>query len=171
MRTAPEFRSTYAELRRLAGAYVGRQPAGQTLQPTALVHEAYLRLVPGRGRGFRDRTHFVAVAARAMRQILVDAARKRRTAKRDAKVERITWDLTAPPRPSSDVDVLDFDAALERLHRLDERKARVVELRVFGGLTIDETASSLGVSGVTVSNDWRFARAWFVRELQLQSSC
>lgn len=157
--------SVYEELRELATAYLLQQPPGHTLQPTALVHEAYVRL-SGNGGAPRDRTHFLAVAARAMRQILVDHARRKTAQKRGGRGHRVTLDDPAMIADDRDVEVLALHEALEELAELDERKSRVVELRVFGGMTIDETAEALGVSGTTVSKDWRFARAWFARELE-----
>ncbi|MEZ5966350.1 MAG: ECF-type sigma factor [Planctomycetota bacterium] len=146
----------YDELRRLAARYVGKD-AG-TLQPTALVHEAFLKLA---NAGFRDLGHFRAVAATAMRQALVDHARGRSAAKRGGGAEPTLCDVAELQAPPTDVLVL--DDALTELRRLDGRKADVVELRVFGGLTIDEAATHLRVSHMTVSNDWRFARAWLAK--------
>jgi RNA polymerase sigma-70 factor (ECF subfamily) len=164
MSPGPDIEALYSELRELAARSLGSRKRTDTLQPTALVHEAYLRMA--HNDGYRGRTHFLAVAATAMRQILIDRARRAAAAKRAGTVEHISCDIAAEEQ-QSDVDVLAFDEALQRLAAHDARKARVVELRVFGGLTIQETAQELGVSGVTVSTDWRFSRAWMCRELGL----
>ncbi|MEZ5966396.1 MAG: ECF-type sigma factor [Planctomycetota bacterium] len=148
----------YDDLRRLAVGWMGK--AQWTVQPTALVHEAYARCA--RSAEFRDRSHFAAVAAKAMRQLLVDHARRRRAGRRD--VERRT-EIDVETLGREACDVLVIDDALGSLAGLDGRKARVVELRVFGGLTIEQTATALGVSHMTVSNDWRFARAWLADRL------
>jgi len=153
----------YEDLRRLAEAYFRRQDPGHTLQPTALVHEAWLRLA--QGPAIADREHFLAVAATAMRQILVDHARRRGAAKRGGDASRITLDDAVSPAPAPALDLLDLDAALTMLARLDPRKARVVELRFFAGLTLAEVAAVLHVSAVTIGTDWRMARAWLSREL------
>ncbi len=158
----------YRELRSLARRYFQRRP-GATLQPTELVHEAFLRLSAAESAGFRDRGHFCAVAALAMRQILTDRARKRRAEKRGGGELPLT--LTEPLAAGAGaegpmvLDVLVLDDVLRRLEALDERQARVVELRVFGGLTVPEAAEVLGVSTRSVENDWRLARAWLSREL------
>jgi RNA polymerase sigma factor (TIGR02999 family) len=152
------FSDLYANLRDLASHYMRGDV--QTLQPTALVHEAYLKCAKG---AYRSREHFQAVAASAMRQVLVDHARGKRTLKRGGDQGRTLFDvgeLGAIP-----VDVVALDDAMTALRQLDSRKAAVVELRVFGGLTIAEVAAHLGVSLVTVSTDWRFARAWLGTEL------
>lgn len=151
----------YAELRQLASARLRHERPDHTLQPTALVHEAYLKLAGGAARPYADRGHFFRVAARAMRQVLVDHARARRAAKRDAVAG---GPITEPAGPGLD-DLLAVDAALEKLARLDPRQARVIELRFFAGLGIDETASALGVSPATVKRDWMVARAWLQREI------
>lgn len=164
MTPGPDIEALYSQLRELAARSLGSRKRTDSLQPTALVHEAYLRMA--RTDDYRDRTHFLAVAATAMRQILIDRARRAAAAKRDRAVEHISCDIAADEQRSN-VDVLAFDEALQRLAAHDTRKARVVELRVFGGLTIEESAQELGVSGVTVSTDWRFARAWMCRELGL----
>ena len=156
----------YEQLHQLAEGYFRRQPKGHTLSPTALIHEAYLKLVDREGGRWKDRTHFLAVAATAMRQILVDHARGREAVRRGGGRQRITLDESAMPSADRDVDLLALDEALERLAGLDERKARVVELRFFAGLTVEETAAALGVSSVTVKRDWSMARAWIERELE-----
>jgi len=160
--------TVYQELRRLAASYLRRERAGQTIQATALVHEAYVRLAQNQARGWGDRTHFLAIAARSMRQILVDRARRRDAAKRGSDPERIT--LVDHLQGSSahhagHVDVLALDQALERLALLDPQRARVVELRYFAGLTVEETADALEVSPATVKRSWTLARAWLKREL------
>jgi len=162
----------YAELRRQARRALRRETAGQTLQPTALVHEAYLRLVDQRPIRWQSRAHFFGVAARCMRQVLVDAARTRRAAKRGRGAHPVTLDdadgvAAAPSAGGEDagVEVLALDAALARLAALDPDQARLVELRYFGGLTLDDTAATLGVSAATVSREWTVARRWLRREL------
>jgi RNA polymerase sigma factor (TIGR02999 family) len=158
----------YDELRRLAASYLRRERPGQTLQATALVNEAYIRLISERAQSFQNRTHFLAIAALSMRQILVQRARRRKAAKRGGDPERITLDeqlLPSAQGAPGDVDVLALDAALERLAALDERQAKVVELRYFGGLTVEETADALGISPATVKRHWTLARAWLHREL------
>ncbi len=162
----PRHPLVYEQLHRLAEGYFRRQPKGHTLSPTALIHEAYLKLVDREGGRWKDRTHFLAVAATAMRQILVDHARGREAVKRGGGRQRITLDESAMPSAERDVDLLALDEALARLAGLDERKARVVELRFFAGLTVQETAAALGVSSVTVKRDWSMARAWIDRELE-----
>ena len=154
----------YQELRRLAASYLRGERAGHTLQPTALAHEAYLRLV-GRQIAWQGRHHFRAVAARAMRAILVDHARRRNADKRgggEAPLSLDTGMLAADARP---VAFDDLDRALNDLARLSERQARVVELRYFGGLSVEEAAEVLGVAPATVKRDWATARAWLYREL------
>jgi RNA polymerase sigma factor (TIGR02999 family) len=161
----------YDELRRLAARYINRERPGQTLQATALVNEAFVRLVGERARGFANRAHFVAIAALSMRQILVQRARARRAAKRGGAAARITLDETMRPAEARDraapdaVDVLALDEALTRLAAIDADLAKVVELRYFGGLTIEETAEALRSSPATVKRQWAMARAWLKREL------
>ncbi|MEM7201515.1 MAG: ECF-type sigma factor [Planctomycetota bacterium] len=158
--------AAYAELRRRAEDYLRRERADHTLQPTALVHEAYAKLAASVRGEFRDRTHFVASSARAMREILVDHARARHAQKRGGDATQVTLHDAATPAADG-VDLLELHDALARLSVLDARKARMVELRFFGGLTIEEIARELGVSHMTVSNDWRMAQAWLSRELGL----
>ena len=131
-----------------------------------MVHEAYLKLANQTGGRWKDRTHFLAVAATAMRQILVDHARSRVAARRGGGCQRITLDEAVLPSTDRDVDLLALDEALERLARLDERKARVIELRFFAGLSVEETGAALGVSPITIKRDWSMARAWIERELE-----
>jgi len=155
----------YDELRALARRYLGQEKPGHTLQPTALVHEAYLRMLDISRIDWRGKTHFYAVAARQMRRILVDHARSKATAKRGGEVRRVTLDedlLIEPGRPD---DVIALDDALEGLSRLDARVGQVAELRLFGGLEATEVANELGVSERTVRDDWSFGRAWLLREL------
>lgn len=156
----------YGELRAMAGALLRGRQNGQTLQPTALVHEAWLKLGAAAGLEVADRAHFMAIAATAMRQILVDHARARNAAKRGGGARRLTLDdLHATSGDSAPEDVLAIDDCLKRLEALDARQARVVEMRVFAGMTVPETAEALGVSTRTVELDWRMARAWLAREL------
>ena len=141
----------YGELRRLAAHYLRGERPGQTLQPTALVHEAYLRLLKDRPDRWQNRAHFSAIAAHAMRQILIDRARARDALKRGGGQPRVTFDESLPVQaPDGSVDLLALDGALERLAALDPAQARIVELRFFGGLTIEETADALGVSPARV---------------------
>lgn len=155
----------YNELRSLASQYLQHERPGHTLQPTALVHEAYLRLAEITRIQRKDRTHFFAAASGAIRRVLVDHARAKSAAKRGGGRNRITLTGIEGLSSGATVDLLALDEALSRLGRLDERKARVVELRFFGGLTIEATARSLGVGTTTVQDDWAFARAWLRREL------
>lgn len=167
----------YDELRRIAARYMSRERPGQTLQATALVNEAFVRLSAERPREFQNRTHFLAIAALSMRQILVQRARARRAAKRGGAPQRITLDdhnldparVPAGAAPAShspdDVDVLALDEALERLAAQDPELARIVELRYFGGLTVEETADVVGASPATVKRHWALARAWLKRAL------
>jgi RNA polymerase sigma factor (TIGR02999 family) len=160
----------YDELRALADAYMRRERAGHTLQPTALVHEAFLRLLRLPPGSVQNRIHFFALAAQAMRRILADHARRHRAAKRGGGAVRVPLELVeggaAATPAGDDVAADDLDAALEDLAKLDERQARVVELRFFGGLSIEETAEVLAVSTATVKRDWLVARAWLHRELR-----
>jgi len=155
----------YGELRRQARLFLRRERAGHTLQPTALVHEAFLRLVGQNRIRWQNREQFFALAAQAMRRVLVDCARARGSAKRGAGHTRITLDDVHQPSHAAQVDVESLDRALVGLAALDPRQARMVELRYFGGFTAEETAQSLGVSLATVKRDWVVARAWLFREL------
>lgn len=155
----------YDELRRLARARLRTEPRGHILQTTALVHEAYLRLVDINRMNVRDRSHLLAMAARLMRQILVDHARRRNARKRDGHVTMIGLDEVSIPNTARGVDVLALDEALEELTTCDARLCRVVELKYFSGLTIDETAATLGVSPATVERDWAIAKAWLHQRL------
>ncbi len=158
----------YDQLRALAASYFARQPVGHTLQPTALVHEAYLKLAGGQNAQWESRAHFFAVAARAMRQILMNHARDNEDAKRGGGWQNITLDaaVTPPGSTSREIDLIALDDALEKLAGLSERQARIIELRYFGGLTIDETAHVLGLGTTTVEDDWHLAKAWLSRELK-----
>lgn len=160
----------YAELRRLAGAYMRKEQAGHTLQTTALVHEVYLRLLNVGQVDVRDRAHFFALAARSMRRILVDYARKSRSTKRGgAQGREYDIALNLDEFPSAEAErasaLCALDDALEAFARLDPRRAKVVELRYFGGLSVKETAAILDVSPQTVMRDWKLAKAWLTREL------
>ena len=159
------FPLVYAELRRVAAREMRREKPGRTLQTTALVHEAYLRLLKNASLSFENRAHFLGIAARAMREILIEHARARAARKRGGGDVRLILDDLAAAVPSPPVDVLAIDEALERLARLDARHARVVELRYFGGLSVEETAEALGLSPATVKRAWTLARAWLFREL------
>ena len=156
--------AVYAELRRVAAAYLRRERPGQTLQPTALVNEAYVRLA-GQHPRFQNRAHFCAIAANAMRQILVERARARNAKKRGGGAPRVTLVEGLAANPESPVDLDALDEALTRLAALDAEQARIVELRFFGGLSVEETAEALGVSPATVKRHWAVARAWLAREL------
>jgi RNA polymerase sigma factor (TIGR02999 family) len=154
------------ELSRMAHRYVAGERPGRTLQATALVNEAYLRLVDVQRVNWQNRAHFLAVVARLMRRVLVDAARARQSDKRGGEMVRVTFDeaLAAGRDPAGELMLL--DDALEALAALDGRKSRVVELRFFGGLSLEETAEALGVSTKTVMRDWEFAKAWLQREMR-----
>ena len=156
--------TAYQELRAIADHLLNEPSVAQTLQPTALVHEAFLRLAK-QDEGWTSEEHFRAVAAKAMRQILTDHARRRHAAKRGGGWQRVTLSDCEKLDPQCDVDLVDLDDALTRLHHLDERQARLVELRFFGGMDTAQTARALGVSRRTVELDWRMARAWLLREL------
>jgi RNA polymerase sigma-70 factor, ECF subfamily len=160
----------YAELRRLAAHYLRGERAGQTLQPTALVHEAYLKLLKDRPERWQNRAHFCAIAAHAMRQILIERARARDALKRGGGQPRVTFDESLPAKTAEPpVDVIALDAALERLAALDPGQARIVELRFFGGLSIEEAAEAMGISPATVKRHWALARAWLAKELEPES--
>jgi len=169
----------YDELRRIAAHYVRGERPGQTLQATALVNEAFVRMAAERTRHFNGRTHFLAIAALSMRQILIQRARARRALKRGGAPARVTLDDArvapdriqpgfAPPDQNrqNDIDVLALDEALRKLAELDDALARIVELRYFGGLTVEETAEVVGVSPATVKRQWTLARVWLKRALE-----
>lgn len=155
----------YDELRRVAARYMRRERPGQTIQATALVHEAYLRLLKDKARHWQNRAHFLAIAATAMREILVERARARGAAKRGGARDRITLDEASLAVPDQPIDLDAIDEALTRLARLDPRQARIVELRFFGGLTVEEAAAVLGISPATLKREWSVARAWLRRAL------
>lgn len=166
--------AVYTELRRIAARYVKRERPGQTLQATALVNEVFVRLAAERPREFQNRTHFVAIAALSMRQILVQRARARRAVKRGGAPERVTLDDGLVPggvQPQAqfgaarDVELLALDEALTRLAAVDPALVRIVELRYFAGLTVEETAGAVGLSPATVKRQWAMARAWLRRAL------
>jgi RNA polymerase sigma-70 factor (ECF subfamily) len=155
----------YNELRRLARHQMRHERPDHTLQATALVHEAYLRLVNLPERTWQNRTHFIAIAAQVLRRILIDHARARRTAKRDGALHRVPLEEPLLLTDEQSDELVALDEALERLAQFDARQSRVVELRFFGGLTVEETAEALGISPKTVKRDWSVARAWLHREV------
>ncbi len=159
------FPLVYRELRDLAAGHLTRERRDHTLQPTALVHEAYLRLIDQNRVEWHGPKHFLAVASRMMRRVLSDHARRHRAAKRGGEWQRVALPDCLAETPGQEADLLDLDDALTRLEALDERQARVVELRFFGGLGIEETAQVLGVSKTTIETEWRIARMWLSREL------
>jgi RNA polymerase sigma factor (TIGR02999 family) len=154
-----------AELRRLAGAYIRRERQGHTLQATELVNEAFLRLVGARHVQWQDRAHFVGIAARLMRQVLVDHARSRGSQKHGGAAERIPIDEARLEAAEPMLDLVDLNRALDAFSSIDGRRSQIVELRYFGGLTLEETAEVLHVSVETVKRDWRLAKLWLLREL------
>ena len=153
------------ELRRLARGYMARERRGHTLQPTALVNEAFVRLTDARGIRWQDRAHFLGISARLMRRVLVDYARSHGSRKRGGDAERVTLDEGMVASPERAIDVVALDRALEALAAVDVRKSRTIELRFFGGLSVEETAEVLHVSPDTVKRDWRLAKLWLLREL------
>jgi RNA polymerase sigma factor (TIGR02999 family) len=156
----------YDELRRRARAYIRRERVGHSLQPTALVHEAYLRLTKQQRVVWQNRAHFYGMAAQMMRRILVDHARARRMVKRSGRWVRVSLVDVAASRKPHDVDVLDLHVALDELARFDGRKSQVAELRFFGGLSLEETGQVLEISIATVERDWQAARAWLYSRLK-----
>lgn len=156
----------YQELRRLAAYYMRRERPGHTLQTSALVNEAYMRLVDYSQMRWQSRAHFFAVAAQAMRRILVEHARKRHFAKRGGGAVKVSFDEAAIVSQEQDADLVALDDALTSLEAMDERKARIVELRYIGGLNIEETAEVLAISPATVQREWRAAKAWLYREIK-----
>jgi RNA polymerase sigma factor (TIGR02999 family) len=156
----------YDELRRLAAAHLRREREGHTLQPTALAHEAYLRLIDQHSVTWENRAHFMGLAAQAMRRVLADHARRRGAQKRGGDATRVPLDEGIVADGARTVEIQELDTALEDLARLEPRQARVVEMRFFGGLSIEEAAAALGVSAATVKRDWTLARAWLFRELR-----
>jgi RNA polymerase sigma factor (TIGR02999 family) len=159
----------YAELRRLAGHFMQNERPGRTLQTTALVHEAYLRLIDVTNVDWQHRAHFFAVSATMMRRILLDRARRRGAGKRGGKLQRVNLDEIPDVGSGRAEEIIALDDALNALAGVDPRKARVIELRFFGGLSVEETAEVLKVSPDTVMRDWRLARAWLLEELSRRS--
>ena len=157
----------YSELRRLAHHHLRQQRPNHTLQTTALVHEAYLRLAKESSLHVHNHAHFLGVAAQLMRWILVDYERNRRAARRGAGVTRLALDpsIAAPHSPGQEVDLLALDEALDQLAKLDEQQSQIIELRYFGGLSIEDTSEFLGISPATVKRGWASARAWLLREM------
>lgn len=155
----------YGELRRIAGAYLNGERTGHTLQPTALVHEAYFRLVKHHDMRWQDRSHFFAIAARTMRRILVDHARGRRTAKRGGPAPLVSLEVAGEVALDDAPDLVALDDALRDLQVMDPDKARIVELRFFAGLSIEETGEVIGCSRATVIRQWRMAKAWLHAQL------
>ena len=158
----------YDELRRLASRYLRQERPGHTLQTTALVHEAYLKLVDQKNNNFQNRVQFFAVAAQVMRHILVDFARSRRAFKRGGDYCRLSLDEAALSSEERDPDLLTLSEALNSLAEIDPQQSRVVELRVFGGLTVEETAEALGISPRTVKREWSMAKAWLHKQMKDQ---
>jgi len=157
-----------AELRRLARIYMARERREHTLQATALVNEAFVRLVDAKGLRWQDRAHFLGISARLMRRVLVDHARARGHQKRGGGAQRVTLTDALVIAPEQSLNVIDLDRALEGLGAVDPRKAKVVELRFFGGLSVEETANVLHLSNDTIKRDWRLAKLWLLRELEGQ---
>lgn len=155
----------YDPLRQIAERHLAREREGHTLQPTALVHELYLRLVDQRSVAWNDRAHFFAVSAQVMRRILVDHARRRKSAKRGGAVTPLTIGAALDAAAADNFDVVALDVALESLEKVYPQQAKIVELRFYAGLTIDETAEVLGISAATISREWTMARAWLRRAL------
>jgi len=155
----------HAELQRLAHRHMARERPGHTLQTTGLVNEVYLRLVDVKQVRWQDRVHFFAVSSQLMRRILVDFARSRRYLKRGGGAQKVTFDEALIPSPKRGQDLVLLDDALNALERVDARKSRVVELRFFGGLSVEETAEVLKVSQETILRDWKLAKAWLTREM------
>jgi RNA polymerase sigma-70 factor, ECF subfamily len=155
----------YGELRRLAASYLRRESSGHTLQPTALVNEAYLRLVQQDDGQWKDRNHFFSIAAQMMRRVLVDHARRSQAVKRGGPLPKLSLDQAIVYSRENAGELLLLDELMERLSEADPQQARVVELRVFGGLTVEEAAQVLGVSAPTIKRDWAMAKAWLAREM------
>ena len=153
------------ELQRLARRHLGRERKNHTMQPSSLVQEAFVRLLPGADAGWRNRAHFFGAASQVMRHVLVDYAREKRRLKRAGAAVHVPVDAAVVLSPQQVEQIVAVDLALQRLARADERKSRVFEMRFFGGMSVEETAEVLGVAPNTVSRDWNFARAWLRREL------
>jgi RNA polymerase sigma-70 factor, ECF subfamily len=158
----------YDELRRLASRYLRHERVGHTLQTTALVHEAYLKLVDQKKANWDNRVQFFAAAAKVMRHVLVDYARSRKAAKRGGDYYRLSLDEAAIPSGEKDADLLVLNEALNSLAAIDPQQSRVVELRVFGGLTVEDTAAALGISPRTVKREWSMAKAWLTQQIRNQ---
>lgn len=156
----------YGELRSLAANYLRRERSDHTLQPTALVHEAYLRLVDQTQVNWQNRAHFFGMAAQMMRRILVDHARAHKAGKRGADYQKLSLDEHLDKAVERSAELVSLDEALTELSTVDEMKARIVELRYFGGLTVEETAEVLGVTPVTINRHWRMAKAWLFGKMQ-----
>jgi RNA polymerase sigma-70 factor (ECF subfamily) len=154
-----------AELRHLAGRFMARERADHTLQTTALINEAYLRLVDQQGITWKDRAHFLAVAGQVMRHVLVDHARRRRYAKRGGGALKVSLSEAVPVTSERAAELVALDEALDALAEFDPRKSRIIELRFFGGLTVEETAEVIGVAPITVMREWRAAKAWLLDTL------
>jgi len=159
----------YDDLRRIAHHHMRNEKSGHTLQTTALVNEAYLRLVGMDDVRWQDRVHFFAISSRLMRRILVDFARSRQYLKRGGKMQHLSLDETLIALPEKELDLVKLDDALNLLSEEDERKSKVVEMRFFGGMSVEETAEALGVSSVTVMRDWKFAKFWLLNQMSKQS--
>jgi RNA polymerase sigma factor (TIGR02999 family) len=164
------FEIVYNELRNLASSLMRHERPDHTLQPTALVHEAYCRLVDQTRIEWQNRAHFFGIAARAMRQILIDRARKRAAVKRGGDLQRVTLDERLGIGVDPDIEIFELDNAMKRLARMDERMARVVELRIFGGMNVKEIAYVFGVTRRTIQNDWKVARMWLIHELSEEAA-
>ena len=158
----------YQQLKKMAKNYMNSQPSRHTLQTTALIHEAYLKLADHGANGWQNRAHFFAVAGQAMRHILVDHARRQKSVKHGGQTQILPLDEVAELSVERATELIDLDEALNRLEQLDARKSRVVELRYFAGLSIEETAEVLKISIVTANRDWRLAKSWLLRELSNQ---
>ena len=158
----------YDELRRQAARYLRREQPGHTMQTTALIHEAYVRLVDQRNVQWQNRAHFFGIAAQMMRRILVDHARTKKRAKRGGSDVKVSLADATIPVKEQDLDVVALDEALTRLAEIDEQQSRVVELRFFSGLTVEETAEVMGISPATVKRDWSMAKAWLHRKLSVE---
>lgn len=161
----------YEELRRLAAYYLRQERSDHTLQATALVHEAYLRLIDQRRTDWKNRNHFFGVAAQLMRRILLMHARDHRAAKRGGSIQKLSLDETAVLSPGQADELVYLDELLTRLSALDAQQERVVELRFFAGLSVDETAELMGISPATVKRDWAMAKAWLAREMSVNRRC
>jgi RNA polymerase sigma factor (TIGR02999 family) len=160
--------AVYEELRKVARRYVAREKAGQSLQATALVNEAYLRLLKEKAQGWQNRAHFCAIAAGAMREILVERARARAASKRGGSRVRVSLSGLQAEGKEESMDVIALHEALDRLNQLDPQLVRIVELRFFGGLTVEETAKAVEASPATIKRAWSMARAWLRREMEMR---